>query len=134
MANISRFAPPSRTALHAPKRDGKKVNLLIDIQAKLQSGKGSGFERWVKVFNLKEAVKMLNFLTDNGIMDYDELVEKTEGAGEKFDAVSARIKQNEGRVSEVTQLKTHIINYSKTRHVYTEFKLIYTKIFISNCQ
>ena len=29
-----------------------KVNLLVDIQAKLQAGKGAGYARWAKVFNL----------------------------------------------------------------------------------
>ena len=28
-----------------------KVNLLVDIQAKLQAGKGAGYARWAKVFN-----------------------------------------------------------------------------------
>ena len=27
-----------------------KVNLLVDIQAKLQAGKGAGYARWAKVF------------------------------------------------------------------------------------
>ena len=27
----------------------KKVNLLVDIQAKLQAGKGAGYARWAKV-------------------------------------------------------------------------------------
>ena len=40
-----------------PKRTGRKVNLLIDIQAKLAAGKGAGYERWAKIFNLKEAAK-----------------------------------------------------------------------------
>ena len=31
-----------------------KVNLLVDIQAKLQAGKGAGYARWAKVFNLKK--------------------------------------------------------------------------------
>ena len=31
-----------------------KVNLLVDIQAKLQAGKGAGYARWAKVFNLKQ--------------------------------------------------------------------------------
>ncbi|MEG0904472.1 MAG: hypothetical protein RSD97_09725 [Lachnospiraceae bacterium] len=31
-----------------------------------------------KLFNLKEAAKPLNFLTDNGITNYDELAEKAE--------------------------------------------------------
>ena len=35
------------------------VNLLVDIQAKMQAGKGKGYERWAKVFNLKEAAKTL---------------------------------------------------------------------------
>lgn len=100
----------------------KKVNLLVDIQAKLQAGKGAGYERWAKIFNLKEAAKTLNFLTDSGITDYDELVARAEEAGEKFDTLSARIKVLEGRMGEVAQLKTHIINYSKTREVYAAFK------------
>jgi hypothetical protein len=29
----------------------KKVNLLVDIQAKLRAGKGVGYERWAKLFN-----------------------------------------------------------------------------------
>ncbi len=36
-----------------------KVSRLIDIQAKLASGKGSGYERWAKVFKLKQMAKSL---------------------------------------------------------------------------
>lgn len=115
--------PAKQAAKKTPYRaDGKKVSLLIDIQAKMQAGKGRGYERWAKVFNLKEAAKTLNFLTDNGISDYDELAVRTEEAGEKFDTVSTRIKQLEGRMAEVARMKTHIINYSKTRDVYAAYK------------
>lgn len=111
------------TAKKTPRRpDGRKVNLLIDIQAKMQAGKGKGYERWATIFNLKEAAKTLNFLTDNGITDYDELTARTEEAGKMFDAVSVRIKQLEGRMAEVAGLKTHIINYSKTRDVYAAYQ------------
>lgn len=34
--------------------DLPKVNLLVDIQAKLQAGKGAGYARWASVFNLKQ--------------------------------------------------------------------------------
>lgn len=107
-------------SIHSPA--GKKVNLLIDIQAKMQAGKGKGYERWATVHNLKEAAKTLLFLTDSGISDYDELAARAEEAGEKFDSLSVRIKQLEGRMADVAQLKTHIINYSKTRDVYTAYK------------
>ena len=101
---------------------GRNVNLLVDIQAKMQAGKGKGYERWAKVFNLKEAAKTLNFFTENGVSDYEELVARADAAGKKFDFLSDRMKQLEGRMAEVAQLKMHIINYSKTRDVYREYK------------
>lgn len=103
-------------------RNGRKVNMLIDIQAKMAAGKGAGYERWAKIFNLKEAAKTLNFLVENGLTDYDELAARAEQAGDRFDDVSRRIKQLEARMAEVAQLKTHIINYSKTREVYAAYK------------
>lgn len=101
---------------------GKKVNLLIDIQAKMQAGKGKGYERWATVHNLKEAAKTLLFLTESGISDYDELAARAGDAGARFDSLSVQIKRLEGRMADVAQLKTHIINYSKTRDVYAAFK------------
>ena len=106
----------------APKRTGRKVNLLIDIQAKLAAGKGAGYERWAKIFNLKEAAKTLNFLMENGLTDYDELALRAEQAEDGFNAASQKIKQLEARMAGVAQLKTHIIQYSKTREVYAAYK------------
>ena len=39
-----------------------KVNLLVDIQAKLQAGKGAGYARWAKIFNLKQMAQTMNYL------------------------------------------------------------------------
>ena len=101
---------------------GRKVNLLIDIQAKMAAGKGVGYEHWAKIFNLKEAAKTLNFLVDNGLTDYDELTARAAQAANRFDTASRRIKQLEARMAETAQLKAHIINYSKTRDVYAAYK------------
>ncbi len=103
-------------------RTDRKFNMLIDIQAKLAAGKGAGYERWAKTFNLKEAAKTLNFLIDNRITDYDELTAKAEQTGSGFEEVSAKIKKLEKRMAETAALKTHIINYSKTREVYAAYK------------
>jgi len=46
---------------------GTHVSLLIDIQEKIKAGKGEGYERWARIFNLKEAAKTLLFLQENGI-------------------------------------------------------------------
>jgi len=53
-----------------------RVSLLIDIQAKIQQGKGEGYEHWARIFNLKEAAKTLLFLKENGIDSYDDLARK----------------------------------------------------------
>ncbi len=29
----------------------RNINLLIDIQTKIDAGKGPGYERWAKIFN-----------------------------------------------------------------------------------
>nr|WP_243154241.1 relaxase/mobilization nuclease domain-containing protein [Pseudoflavonifractor sp. 60] len=112
----------SAAAKKPVQRTGRKINLLIDIQAKMAAGKGAGYERWAKVFNLKEAAKTLNFLIENDLTDYDELAARAGQAGARFDDVSRRIKQLEARMAEAAQLKTHIINYSKTREVYAAYK------------
>ena len=36
------------------KKTVSKVGLLVDIEAAIRSGKGPGYERWAKVFNLKQ--------------------------------------------------------------------------------
>ena len=102
--------------------NGRKVNLLIDIKAKMDAGKGVGYERWAKIFNLKEAAKTLNFLIDNDLTDYDDLTKRAAQAGADFDASSKRIKQLEARMAEIAELKTHIIRYSKTREIYAAYK------------
>ena len=106
----------------APRRTNRPVNLLIDIQAKLNAGKGPGYERWAKTFNLKEAAKTLNFLIDHDLTDYDKLTARVEQASRDFGASSGKIKRLEARMAEIAQLRTHIIEYSKTREVYAAYR------------
>ena len=40
-----------------PKRSHSSVRMLIDIDAAMRSGKGAGYERWAKVFNVKQLAK-----------------------------------------------------------------------------
>ncbi len=72
--------------------------------------------------NLKEASKTLNFLTNNGVSDYEDLEALARDAEDKFNSASARIKQLEAHLSELSSLRTHIINYSKTRDVYAAYR------------
>ena len=60
-----------------------KISLAIDIQSRLQ-GKGPGYERWAKVFNLKQMAAALAYLQDNGLTDYEQLEQKATAATERF--------------------------------------------------
>jgi hypothetical protein len=106
------------------------VNLLVDIQAKLQAGKGAGYERWAKIFNLKQMAQTINFLTENNLLAYEDLEKKAQVSTDNFNHLSAQIKTAEKRMTEIGNLKTHIINYSKTRDIYTAYrKAGYSKRF-----
>ena len=114
--------------IHKPKgrkiytRPSDKVYLLVDIQKKLQEGKGPGYERWAKVFNLKQMEQIINFLTENDITDYETLVEKTKAATDRYHELPQQIREIEKRMAEITELKKHIINYSKTKNVYAAYR------------
>ena len=101
--------------------DPSKVNLLVDIQAKLQAGKGAGYVRWAKVFNLKQMAQTVNFLTEHQLLDYAELAEKA-AATAHHNELSAKIKAAEKRMAEIAVLRTHIINYAKTRETYVAYR------------
>ena len=76
----------------------------------------------MKIHNLKEAAKTLNYLTEHGITDYGLLAEKAEKAAADFEAISTSIKQTEHRMEQIAALKTHIINYAKTRDTYVAYR------------
>ena len=109
-----------KTKVPVPYR--RKVNLLIDIQSKLAAGKGKGYEYWAKVFNLKEAARTLNFLTEAGISDYAQLEQRETEVSTRFQEISGRMKRLEGRMAEAADLKYHIIRYSKTRETYRKYR------------
>lgn len=110
----------------------RQVNLLVDIQAKLQAGKGAGYERWAKVFNLKQMAQTLNYLSENNLMNIEDLTAKTDAATAQVHGLQVTIRETEKRMSELHTLKGHIINYVKTREVYVAYRMAgYSKKFVA---
>ena len=110
--------------------DARPFNLVIDIQSKLQN-KGAGYQRWASVYNLKQMSKTLLFLRDHKIESMEQLAQLVQQQTAKRDALLSSIQQSEKRLSEIGTLKKHIINYSKTRATYEEYrKAGYSKMFL----
>ena len=106
-----------------PKRKpDHSFDLLIDVQAKMQEGKGPGYERWARVFNVKQMAAALNFLQENDIHDYRELVRLSEEADGTSRKSLDRIHELDARIREATDRKKHIFNYWKTKDVYKQYQ------------
>ena len=110
--------------------NARPFNLVINIQSKLQS-KGVGYQRWASVYNLKQMSKTLLFLRDHKIESMEQLDQMVMQQVAKRDALLTSIQQSEKRLVEIGTLKKHIINYSKTRSTYEEYrKAGYSKKFL----
>lgn len=110
--------------------NARPFNLVINIQSKLQS-KGVGYQRWASVYNLKQMSKTLLFLRDHKIESMEQLDQMVMQQVAKRDALLTSIQQSEKRLVEIETLKKHIINYSKTRSTYEEYrKAGYSKKFL----
>lgn len=102
--------------------DDPKLDMLLNIQEIIAKGKGPGYERWAKVHNVKEMAQTLLFLEKEDLRDYEKLAKKAGDASERFGEITKRQKELEARLVEIASLKKHIINYSKTRDVYAEYR------------
>ena len=117
-----------RRDILAPEKD----HLLIDIEAKLRNGKGRGYERWAKVFNLKQMAQTVNYLREHNLLNIEELQKRVAGATAHYHELSDKIKSAEARIKEINELRTQIINYAKTREVFAAYKKSgYSKTFLA---
>lgn len=108
-------------------------HLLVDIQAKLSEGKSEGYARWAKKYNLKEMSKTLIFLQEKKIGSIKEMQERVDAATARYHELGDSIKAAETRMAEIAVLRTHILNYAKTRPVYDAYrKAGYSKRFLEN--
>ena len=106
-------------------------NLLVDVQAKFDEGKSSGYARWAKRYNLKEMSKTLIFLQEKKIGSIEEMQERVDIATARYHELSDSIKAAEKRMAEIAVLRAHIVNYAKTRPIYDAYrKAGYSKKFL----
>ena len=114
-----------------PGQPRQKISLAINIQSRLQ-GKGPGYERWAKVFNLKQMAAALAYLQDNGLTDYEQLEQKATAATEHFHKLSDQIKSTEAALHTNTELKAATVQYAKTRPTFEKYKASkYSKKFLA---
>lgn len=105
-------------------RDGtpRKVNLIIDIQSRIRAGKGPAYERWAKVFNLKQMAATLQYLQENDLLEYEQLEKKVTEATDRFHMLLDKIKTIEAAAHTNADLMGATVDYAKTRAVFDGYK------------
>lgn len=106
----------------APKPQRQSINLLIDIQNNIKAQESKGYEHWAKLYNLKQASRTLNFLTEHNISTYEELEQSAEKIHADFDAVSEQIKGTEKSMNDTALLMKHTAIYDELKPVYTKYQ------------
>lgn len=113
---------------HTPKswallrKSDARINLLVELQQTLQARKGPGYARWAKVFNLKQMAKALDYLMENRLNNWDELVQHVQEVTEQYYWLSADFHDIERQIAKNRQLLNHIANYARTRDVYMAYR------------
>lgn len=100
----------------------RKFDLVVDIQEKMAQGKSGGYVRWAKKYNIKQFAESILFLQQHDIHDKETLDALVEGSTAKYHELMKTIKDAETKMAENKVLKTHIINYSKTRDTYIAYR------------
>ena len=113
---------PTRTAPVRRAPTPRRVNLLIDIQERMRQGKGPAYERWAKVYNLKQMAAALQYLKEHQLFEYDDLAAKTDAATEQFHTLAGDIQQTEAELSRVSDLMAAVVQYAKTRPAFDGYK------------
>ena len=131
-AVIDGKAPTRQPKQARPRPALQRVNLLIDIQEKMRQGKGPAYERWAKVYNLKQMAAALQFLQEHGLTDYDALAEQTTAAVDRFHALAGEIQSTEARLSQTSELMAAVVSYAKTRPIFDGYKAAkYSKKYLA---
>ena len=98
------------------------IGKLIDIQAKLAEGKGTGYERWAKKYNLKAIAQTLILLQEKDLLNEDALNQRIAELETKYHDSLAVVKDLEGRMKTNKELRYHIAAYTSTKNVAQQLK------------
>ena len=111
-----------RTKVAKAPREQRGVSLLIDIENSIKAAQSKGYEQWAKIHNLKQAAKTMNFLTENKIEQYADLVSRIEEMAAESGQAADALKNAEKRLAEMAVLIKNVSTYQKTKPVYDAYR------------
>ena len=120
-ALAARIAGRSRPS-HQLKRQDGKISLLIDIQNNIKAQQSAGYRHWATIENLKRIAETSNFLTEHGIGNYEELVDRCEAASTSIARLKADLRDTGAKVDELALKMKHVGTYRQLKPIYDRYK------------
>jgi len=106
-----------------PKRKVEQgISLRIEIENNIKAQQSAGYARWAKLYNLKQAAKALNFLTEHQIESYEGLESRLDEISTANDEAAAALKAVERRLGEMALLIKNLSAYKQLRPVALELR------------
>lgn len=109
---------------HIPKKrkgtmsQDQKIQLAVDFESAVHSGKGPGFEKWAKLFNMKEGSKAVVYLQEHGLTTYADLEALNEELTRTSNTLRKEVRLLDDAIQENAITRKQITNYAQTRKVY----------------
>lgn len=109
---------------HIPKKrkkamfQNKTIQLAVDFESAVHSKKGPGFEKWAKLFNMKEGSKAVVYLQEHGLTTYADLEALNEELTHKSNTLRKEVRLLDDAIQENAITQKQITNYARTRKVY----------------
>ena len=105
-------------------RKHQSVQRLVDIEAKKAEGKGVGYERWAKTFNLKQEAAALMVYQQHGFSSLEEMEAALSTSYTNFLAAQAALRKVEDALKAKTELRKHLLSYRKGQPLRNEWKAL----------
>lgn len=112
-----RVHTPKKIKVTQSKAEGK-IDLIIDFQSAVHSGKGPGFENWAKRFNMKQASKTVLYLQEHGLTSYAGLESLYDELSHNCNTLRKEVRLLDDAIQENAITQKQIRNYARTRRVY----------------
>ena len=103
----------NKAAINAPKQDS--VQRMVDREAKRAEGKGTGYDRWAAVHNLKQMAATMSIYGESGFTSPEELEAALAAASAELNSVHAELKSTESTLREKKDLQKQLLAYIKTK-------------------
>ena len=98
----------------------------------MAQGKGPAYERWAKVYNIKQMAAALLYLREHDLMDYAALASSTEAAVDLAHKLAGELRDTEAALARTSDLMAATVDYATTRPVFDGYKAArYSKKYLA---